>query len=300
MFIGRLWNCSEGSIFEKNKPRIFFLHGSSQNIMASSKKKDSNQYPGARSKNTGKGKGALPKNAQDLAKENMPTFADKIMAFHRCLRYDGSLPPGFAVLNPMQQTPGVLDIMERFYQKYYHDHKVRKFIIGINPGRHGAGTTGIPFTDSKRLRTICGIDTQLPSTHEVSAHFIYDMIAAYGGVKAFYQDVYIQSMFPLALVREGSSGRLVNCNYYDDPALTEAVMPYMCRQLKAQVEFGVDQSTAYILGKKNAGFFARLNEKEKLFEKMVVLPHPRYIQQYRSKEKDLFIDEYIQSLKQPA
>jgi hypothetical protein len=63
------------------------------------------------------------------------------------------------------------------------------------------------------------------------------------------------------------------------------------------VAFGVDQSTAYVLGKKNAKYFERVNKREKLFDKMVILPHPRYIQQYRSKDKALFINEYIEVLK---
>jgi len=226
------------------------------------------------------------------------TFADKVLDFHRALHYNEELPPGFGVLNPIQETAGVPGIMERFYKKYYNDNKTRKFIIGINPGRHGAGTTGIPFTDSKRLKTLCGIASDLPSTHEVSAHFVYDMIAAYGGVNAFYGDVYIQSMFPLALVRQSSNkDGWVNCNYYDDPRLIEALEPYMRAKLKEQVAFGVEQSTAYVLGKKNAKYFERLNQKEKLFERTVILPHPRYIQQYRSKDKDLFITEYIEALK---
>jgi uracil-DNA glycosylase len=227
-----------------------------------------------------------------------PSFADRVLQFHRKLKYSAPLPPGFGVLNPMQETPGVLDLMEQFYKKFYEDHQPRKFIVGINPGRHGAGTTGIPFTDSKRLQSICGIKSDLPSTHEVSALFVYDMIEAYGGAKAFYGDVYIQSMFPLALVREGSRGGWVNCNYYDDPRLIEALMPYMIGQLKKQVAFGVDTSVAYVLGKKNARYFEQLNQKAHLFERMIVLPHPRYIQQYRSRDKDLFIDEYIRALKE--
>jgi adenosylmethionine-8-amino-7-oxononanoate aminotransferase len=39
--------------------------------------------------------------------------------------------------------------MKKFYQKYYTDNKFRKFIIGINPSRHGAGVTGASITDTK-------------------------------------------------------------------------------------------------------------------------------------------------------
>jgi hypothetical protein len=34
-----------------------------------------------------------------------------------------------------------------------------------------------------------------------------------------------------------------------------------------------------------------------LFDKMTVLEHPRYIQQYKSKEKQLYIDKYMLALK---
>jgi hypothetical protein len=30
-----------------------------------------------------------------------------------------------------------------------------------------------------------------------------------------------------------------------------------------------------------------------MFDKLTVLEHPRYIQQYKSKERDLYIDKYI-------
>ena len=218
------------------------------------------------------------------------------MAFHQGLDFKIPLPEGFAVLNPVEDAPAVPALMKQFYDKYYHDQLPRKFIIGINPGRHGAGVTGIPFTDSKRLRQICGIESDLPATHEVSAHFIYDMIDAYGGPALFYGKVYIQSMFPLAIIRLNTKGHWVNCNYYDDPRLVAALEPYMLKKIKEQLDFGLDRSRAYILGKKNAVFVERLNKKEKWFKELVVLPHPRYIQQYRSKDRALFIDQYVRAL----
>jgi hypothetical protein len=47
-----------------------------------------------------------------------------------------------------------MKICSSFYQKYYADNKKRSLIIGINPGRFGAGVTGIPFTDPIRLKRI--------------------------------------------------------------------------------------------------------------------------------------------------
>ncbi|MFI5224347.1 MAG: DUF4918 domain-containing protein, partial [Nitrospirales bacterium] len=63
-------------------------------------------------------------------------------------------------------------------------------ILGINPGRLGAGLTGIPFTDPLKLQNICGIENTLPKKAELSADFIYTMISAFGGPEAFYKKFY--------------------------------------------------------------------------------------------------------------
>jgi len=47
------------------------------------------------------------------------------------------------------------------------------------------------------------------------------------------------------------------------------------------------------LGVKNAKFIEIINKEQKLFDKMTILEHPRFIQQYKSKEKQLFIDKYL-------
>lgn len=226
----------------------------------------------------------------------METFADKVIEFNKNLHYCGDLPEGFQVLNPYLDNPETMEVMQRFYHKYYNDSHQRKFIVGINPSRHGAGVTGVPFTDTKRLESACGIKMKSAYTHEVSSVFVYDMIEGYGGVEQFYRDCYINSPFPLAIVRKTKNGWL-NANYYDDKNLFEEVKGFMIDSLKQHIRLGLDTSEVFILGKKNADFIAKLNQKEKLFEKMTVLEHPRYIQQYKSKEKDLYIDKYILAIK---
>lgn len=113
--------------------------------------------------------------------------------------------------------------MQQFYQKYYSDFQSRKLIIGINPSRHGAGVTGIPFTDTKRLENNCGIPMHSAHTHEISSVFMYDMIAEFGGVTDFYKQFYINSPFPLAIIRKIKEGNWINANYYDNRTLFEMV-----------------------------------------------------------------------------
>ena len=225
----------------------------------------------------------------------MSTFADRIINFNTHLEYNQSLPKGFDVLNPYMDNPETMEVMRAFYHKFYNDNRQRKFIIGINPSRHGAGVTGVPFTDTKRLESECGIVMTSAHTHEVSSVFMYDMIKAYGGVTKFYNDFYINSPFPLAIVRKASDGKWLNANYYDEEALFKSLKDYMIETLKKHIVLGVDAQKVFVLGKKNATFLQKLNKEATLFGEMVVLEHPRFIQQYKSKEKQLYIDKFLTS-----
>ncbi len=224
------------------------------------------------------------------------SFAVQVIEFNRTLHYTGKLPDDFQVLNPYLDNPETLEVMQQFYHKYYNDSNRRKFLLGINPSRHGAGVTGVPFTDTKRLQSICGIKMHSACTHEVSSVFVYDMIAEYGGPEEFYREVYINSPFPLAIVRK-SKRNWVNANYYDDKALFNDVKDFIIDSLKKHLSLNLDASEVFIMGKKNADFLAKINQEANLFGKMTVLEHPRYIQQYKSKEKQLYIDKYILALK---
>lgn len=122
------------------------------------------------------------------------------------------------------------------------------------------------------------------------------MISEYGGAKDFYKQFYINSPFPLAIIRRTKSGKWINANYYDDIMLFEMVKDFMIESLKKHINLGLDTSEVYILGRKNAAFIQKLNKEAKLFGEMTVLEHPRFIQQYKSKEKKLYIDKYILAL----
>lgn len=220
-------------------------------------------------------------------------FGERVVKFNSNLQYDGNLPEGFRVMNPFLDNPETMDVMKQFYNKYYNDNNQRRFIIGINPGRHGAGTTGVPFTDTKRLSAICGIEMKSAYTHEVSSVFVYDMIEQYGGADRFFSDFYINSPFPLAIIRKQKNGNWTNANYYDDKALFEMVEGYMLESLQKHIDLGLDCSEVFVWGKKNADFINKLNKKGKFFDRITVLEHPRYIQQYKSKEKQLYIDKYL-------
>lgn len=227
-----------------------------------------------------------------------PTLAEKIIAFNENLHCGKRLPQGFAIMNPFSENPESLSAMSQFYRKFYDDHKSRKFIIGINPGRFGAGITGVPFTDPKNLKKFCGIPFSGKEHYEPSANFVYKMIAAYGGVHEFYRDFYIHSIFPLAIIRKNEKGNYVNCNYYDDKRLIDLLKSSMVKHLEDQIKMGLKTDVAFIWGKKNAKFIKAINKEKKLFDRLEVLDHPRYIQQYKSKEIDSYTKNFVSVLKE--
>jgi hypothetical protein len=95
-------------------------------------------------------------------------------------------------MNPFRNNPEILTFISQFYDKYYNDNKKRHLIPGINRGRFGAGVTGIPFTDTIRLKEKCGIDLPGLKSFETSSVFVYEMIDRYGGPEKFYGDIYLE------------------------------------------------------------------------------------------------------------
>ena len=229
----------------------------------------------------------------------MKTFADKVIHFNEQLTYDGDpLPQNIQIMNPFREHEDTMDIVKSFYHKYYNDYNIRHIMLGINPGRFGAGLTGIPFTDPKRLYSECKIAYKGKITHEPSSVFIYEVIKAYGGATAFYRHFYINSLCPLGFTSTDEKGKLKNYNYYDSKSLEQAAYHYIVKNIRKQISLGVETGTCICLGSgKNESFLRRLNEKYRFFKEIIALEHPRYIMQYKSRTKQFYIDKYVSVLK---
>jgi hypothetical protein len=216
------------------------------------------------------------------------TWSQHLLSFYRNLRPPTALPNGIEWLYP-QQDPQVMKVVESFLQKYYDDTRPRQLMFGINPGRHGAGITGVNFTAARQLTHVCGIDHPFKSGTELSAEFIYDMIGAYGGASGFYSRFFISSVCPLGFVQNGR-----NLNYYDDKAVLETVTHFIINSIGQLLDHRVDRSVVYCIGgEKNFKYFSGWNEANGWFDTVIPLAHPRYIMQYRRKEKEQFIREYL-------
>jgi hypothetical protein len=227
----------------------------------------------------------------------MMTFADKVIDFNQRLEYTGPpLPNGIRIMNPYREEENALRISSEFYNKYYNDDNKRHLILGINPGRFGGGLTGVPFTDPKRLIAECGIAYEGKLTHETSSVFVYEMINAYGGVEAFYNKLYINSLCPLGFTAIDNKGREKNYNYYDSRELSATVTPFMIDNIKKQIALGCHTDVAFCFGTgQNEKFLKKLNDGHGFFKKIVALEHPRFIMQYKSKTKQAYIDKYLEA-----
>lgn len=220
----------------------------------------------------------------------MTTFANRAVAYYNALEAPIHLPPGVGVMNPYRQ-PDVQRIVEEFYTKFYSDTNPRVFVLGINPGRFGAGVTGISFTTPQNLRRYCGIENTLRDTPELSSRFIYQVVNAFGGAAEFYGKFFLTSLFPLALTKDAK-----NYNFYDDRTTTETLWPAITETVRVQISFGYDRRVAVCLGRKNEAYLRRLNEQQGFFDRIVTLDHPRYILQYKSKDTPVYLERYIATL----
>lgn len=229
------------------------------------------------------------------------TFAEKILQFNAELNLDPALlPDGIGVMNPFKgiHADTVWEASTRFYQKFYNDTNPRKLILGINPGRHGAGVTGIPFTDTKRLNEACGIPFTQFNTHEPSSVFVYEVVKAFGGAERFFARFYINSICPLGFIKQNEAGKWVNFNYYDRKDLQQAVEPFILDTLRQQIAMGVETETVYCMGSgKNVDFLNRFNERHQLFDNIVPLEHPRFVVQYKQKQMHEYVDRYLDAFK---
>jgi hypothetical protein len=219
------------------------------------------------------------------------TFSEHVLTFNKSLTLRTALPDGVDVLNPYHD-PVAFDLCAAFYNKFYNDSAARTIILGINPGRFGGGLTGIPFTDPIKLEVECGIRNTLHKKVELSADFIYKIVAAYGGPTKFYQNFYISAVCPLGFTKDAK-----NLNYYDIKALQESLTDFIVECLNKQLTFGIRRDVAFILGEgENYKFFKKLNDRHNFFKMIYPLPHPRFIMQYRRKRIDEFVQKYIQEL----
>ena len=221
------------------------------------------------------------------------TFANRALDFYANIGTIDGLTPSIQVMNPYAK-PDIQQYVESFLKKFFSDSGDRIYVFGINPGRFGAGITGVTFTDPVALEQYCGIPNEIEKRREVSSVFVYEFIRFWGGVGKFYRDFFLTAVSPLGFTRNGT-----NYNYYDDQKVFTALRPFIVRSLKDQLAFGARRDAAILFGTgKNQKIFTELNEEYGFFNRVYALEHPRFIMQYRRKRLREYLEKYRDAFSQ--
>ncbi len=229
--------------------------------------------------------------------KQVSTFGERAFNFYASLelsdKLSARLPQGVVGLNPYH-TLQIREYLRLFLRKFFYDNRKRVLVFGINPGRFGAGITGITFTDPVVLETICGIPNDLPKKRELSSVFIYDFIKLWGGPKKFYRDFFLTAVSPLGFVKDGR-----NFNFYDHPALLRDIKPFLIRSVESQIGFGARREAAIVLGTgKIKKVFDDLNREGGFFKNVYAVEHPRFIMQYRRRRLGDYYRKYSEIFQQ--
>ena len=225
------------------------------------------------------------------------SFSKKALEYNQYLsKVNICLPNGYRLINPFNgpNKKQINEITNRFYNKYYNDNNTRRLILGSSPARRGTAVTGIPFEDADQLQIITGVFIDSFYINKSSSSFLYDVIEIYGGREKFYSKFYMNFICPLGIVKTNLNGNYVNCNYYENKKIKELLYSFILESLKRIIKIGIDTSIVYCIGSgDNYNFLLELNNKYHLFGKIIPLEHPRFIMQYNSKNKDYYINKYL-------
>jgi len=79
--------------------------------------------------------------------------------------------------------------------------------------------------------------------------------------------------------------------------LAKLIEPFIVQNIETQRSFGCNEEVVYCLGQgKNYNYLKKLNDQHQWWRRVVPLPHPRWIMQYRLKRKEEFLKQYVSSL----
>jgi len=168
-------------------------------------------------------------------------------------------------------------VMSAFWHRFYSGDLPRQVICGLNPGRLGAGLTGVPFTDFQTLaRWMPQIERQ---DTEPSAQFFAKVVDAIG-VESFFQRFYVTNISAVGYVKDGR-----NLNYHDLPA---EALEFVGRRFVEEME-NVRPLRIIALGRQ-----VERSIKKLLPEVSVTyLPHPAWVSTYRKSSQQDWIDLYL-------
>ncbi len=172
--------------------------------------------------------------------------------------------------------------IDAFWKTYYPEGPPRTVICGLNPGRFGAGQSGIPFMDFLSLSQL------LPGLHrldsERSAGFFFRVVQAYGAAE-FFREFYVTNVASVGFIRHGK-----NLNY---PALPWQAVEVVERNFLAEMEI-VQPARIISLGRDVHKTVRKLLGAR--VECETCLPHPAWVATYRSASMEEWVARYLAAI----
>lgn len=142
----------------------------------------------------------------------MNSLVDNMLNFYNAINSSDELKQqSITVLNEFIENE---KLVREFYEKYVNNNidNIKVVMCGINPGRYGAGKTGIPFIDFNSLSEL--LQNIKRKDSERSAEFFYSIIKNYRAEK-FYSNIYVTNICSIGFEKSKK-----NHNYYE---LSEAI-----------------------------------------------------------------------------
>lgn len=176
-----------------------------------------------------------------------------------------------------------------FERLYIEPNKPKIVLCGINPGRYGAGKTGIPFIDFNSLSEM------LPNVNrkdaEPSAQFFFSVVKKFGIID-FYRSFYVTNISRYGFSR---ISKQKNVNYYDNTIPTEVTLCLIDKFIREMSVINpnviIPLSTCVDYELKKQKGTGRITA-----EIGTRLSHPSWISTYRRKELEAWVDKYVQEL----
>jgi len=151
--------------------------------------------------------------------------------------------------------------IEAFYVRYYAT-KPSIVLCGINPGRYGAGLTGVPFLDFASLSKL--LPNVKRSDEEKSAQFFFQIVSHFGA-EDFFRTFYVTNVSWVGYEKDGK-----NCNY---DKLPEAALSFVEAMFRSEFAF-VQPSRIISIGTPVRATVQKLFGASQI-DTSRMLPHPR-------------------------
>lgn len=175
-----------------------------------------------------------------------------------------------------------------FHKRYVQPNSPKIVICGINPGRNGAGLTGIPFIDFKSLSKM--LPNIAKEESEQSAKFFYSVIQEFG-IENFYQKFHVTN---ISWYGFSQIDKQKNVNY--DNISTEIAI-FLIEKFVEEMEF-INPDFIIPLSKNVFYELKSLKERNKIKAEIGTrLCHPSWISTYRSNDINLWTNKYVETLK---